>query len=204
MTDNGRKKPCADTQTPALIEAYRAGDDKAFEGLYKIHAPTLTRYIASYYYWHDQDQASDVVQHAFMVAADGLKRPPDAPGGFRGDAHFYTWLSRIANNKAKMIHQHDVTTAHFYADSIEFATEGDAPQSLTEEVMTHKLDTVAGWVRPPEDPADIVARHKFMQTVQDFLDKSSQKDPYYARGIAYMERLMDEDITNREIAEHID
>ena len=66
-----------------------AGDQEAFEALYRAYLPrvqaTILRRTA------DRDTAEDLVQITFMRAFRALK-------SFRGDAAFSTWLTQIALN----------------------------------------------------------------------------------------------------------
>lgn len=75
-----------------LVLRVQRGDKRAFDILvtkyqYKI-VKLVTRYV------HDQTEALDVAQEAFIKAYRALS-------GFRGDSAFYTWLYRIAINTAK-------------------------------------------------------------------------------------------------------
>ena len=75
-----------------LVLRVQKGDKRAFDILvskyqYKI-VKLVTRYV------HDQTEALDVAQEAFIKAYRALP-------GFRGDSAFYTWLYRIAINTAK-------------------------------------------------------------------------------------------------------
>ncbi|MFO1360431.1 RNA polymerase sigma factor RpoE [Plasticicumulans sp.] len=75
-----------------LVLRVQKGDKRAFDILvskyqYKI-VKLVTRYV------HDQTEALDVAQEAFIKAYRALS-------GFRGDSAFYTWLYRIAINTAK-------------------------------------------------------------------------------------------------------
>ena len=66
-----------------------AGDQEAFEALYRAYLPrvqaTILRRTA------DRDTAEDLVQITFMRAFHALR-------SFRGDAAFSTWLTQIALN----------------------------------------------------------------------------------------------------------
>lgn len=75
----------------ALIESARQGDSEAFGQLVQTYQDRLctamTHLVGCY------TEAEDVVQEAFVSAFFQLK-------SFRGDAAFYSWLYRIAHNKA--------------------------------------------------------------------------------------------------------
>jgi RNA polymerase sigma-70 factor (ECF subfamily) len=75
-----------------LIERVQRGDKKAFELLVVKYQRKLFRLVTRLI--HDQAEAEDVVQEAFIKAYRALPN-------FRGDSAFYTWLYRIGINTAK-------------------------------------------------------------------------------------------------------
>jgi RNA polymerase sigma-70 factor (ECF subfamily) len=75
-----------------LVERVQHGDKKAFELLVSKYQRKLMRLVSRLV--HDQAEAEDVVQEAFIKAYRAL-------ANFRGDAAFYTWLYRIGINTAK-------------------------------------------------------------------------------------------------------
>jgi RNA polymerase sigma-70 factor, ECF subfamily len=75
-----------------LVREVQAGNKRAYDFLvakyqYKVIA-LVNRFV------HDEFEAQDVAQEAFIKAYRALKN-------FRGDSAFYTWLYRIAVNTAK-------------------------------------------------------------------------------------------------------
>jgi len=76
----------------ALVERVQAGDKTAFDVLVQKYQSKIIR--LAYRYVHDQDEAMDIAQEAFIKAYKAL-------GRFRGDSAFYTWIYRIAINTAK-------------------------------------------------------------------------------------------------------
>lgn len=72
-----------------LIEAFLEGDDKAFRHIFHRHRQRLT-YVARKYTHNDTD-AQDIVQEAFLKASTALER-------YRGDAQLGTWLHRLVMN----------------------------------------------------------------------------------------------------------
>ncbi|HZT66540.1 MAG TPA: RNA polymerase sigma factor [Acidimicrobiales bacterium] len=79
-------------ETPeALVDAARAGDRSAFEEL--VRATYADTYALAFRMTGDEEDASDVLQEAYLRAYRGLRR-------FRGDAAFSTWLYRITANCA--------------------------------------------------------------------------------------------------------
>ncbi|MBT8117311.1 MAG: RNA polymerase sigma factor RpoE [Gammaproteobacteria bacterium] len=76
----------------ALVERVQGGDKAAFDILVQKYQSKIIQ--LAYRYVHDQDEAMDVAQEAFIKAYKAL-------GRFRGDSAFYTWIYRIAINTAK-------------------------------------------------------------------------------------------------------
>lgn len=76
----------------ALVERVQQGDSKAFDLLVLKYQHKIVQLVRRYV--HDQTEALDVAQEAFLKAYRALP-------GFRGDSAFYTWLYRIAINTAK-------------------------------------------------------------------------------------------------------
>lgn len=74
-----------------LVERSQRGDRDAFRQLYSRYHRRA--YALAFGVVHDQDDALDVVQEAFLKAHRSL-------GGFEGNASFYTWLYRIVMNVA--------------------------------------------------------------------------------------------------------
>jgi RNA polymerase sigma-70 factor (ECF subfamily) len=68
------------------------GDKHAFDVLVAKYQRRLMRVLSRLI--HDQAQAEDVMQEAFIQAYRALRN-------FRGDSAFYTWLYRIGINSAK-------------------------------------------------------------------------------------------------------
>ncbi len=77
------------TEERRMILRARAGDQGAFEALYRTYFHRV--YAAVAQRTRDRDEVEDLVQVAFMRAFQGL-------GTFRGEAAFSTWLTRIARN----------------------------------------------------------------------------------------------------------
>ena len=75
-----------------LVQRVQRGDKKAFDLLVLKYQRKLMRLVSRLV--HDQAEAEDIVQDAFIRAYRALPQ-------FRGDAAFYTWLYRIGVNTAK-------------------------------------------------------------------------------------------------------
>lgn len=76
----------------ALVERVQAGDKTAFDILVQKYQSKIIQ--LAYRYVHDQDEAMDIAQEAFIKAYKAIDR-------FRGESAFYTWIYRIAINTAK-------------------------------------------------------------------------------------------------------
>ena len=79
------------TEFGELVAAAKAGDRCAFDDLVK--ATYAQTYTLALRLTHNEEDARDVVQEAYLRAYKGLKK-------YRGDAQFTTWLYRITANCA--------------------------------------------------------------------------------------------------------
>jgi RNA polymerase sigma factor (sigma-70 family) len=75
----------------ALVEAVRAGDDAAFEELYRRYQPRIAAFVRNML--HDEARAEDVAQEAFLSALRRM-RATDA------EINFKPWIYQIARNAA--------------------------------------------------------------------------------------------------------
>lgn len=75
----------------ARVKLAKKGDRKAFESLFHKYRERIY-HVTFKYVWNRED-ALDVVQESFMKAYQALD-------SFKEDSNFYTWLCRIAINKA--------------------------------------------------------------------------------------------------------
>jgi RNA polymerase sigma-70 factor (ECF subfamily) len=81
--------PAADTSDGILARAYLAGDDEAFNTLYRLHHPRIVR--ALFARVHDRTIAEDLAQEAMLRSLQYLHRyDPTLP--------FWPWVKRIAFN----------------------------------------------------------------------------------------------------------
>lgn len=74
-----------------LIARCQAGDRHAFKRVYDLYSRAM--YNVAYRITADEDDASDVLQEAFISAFNHMDV-------YRGDATFGSWLKRIVVNKA--------------------------------------------------------------------------------------------------------
>jgi RNA polymerase sigma-70 factor (ECF subfamily) len=76
-------------EAAGLVARARAGDQEAFEALYRSHVAKV--FALALRLTGDRDQAAELVQDTFVRAWEALPR-------FRGDSALGTWLHRIAVN----------------------------------------------------------------------------------------------------------
>ncbi|MFO1489547.1 MAG: sigma-70 family RNA polymerase sigma factor [Kiritimatiellia bacterium] len=83
----------ADPDPPdqVLVQRARGGDLDAYDVLVRRHHSRL--YGMVFNMTRSRQDAEDLLQEVFVKAYDALK-------GFKGDAAFYTWIYRIAVNRA--------------------------------------------------------------------------------------------------------
>lgn len=77
----------------ALVRAAKKGDLEAFSEL--VHRYDRNIFRIAQHITHNEEDAQDVVQDAFLKAYQNLEQ-------FQGNSKFYTWLVRIAVNEALM------------------------------------------------------------------------------------------------------
>ncbi len=80
----------------ALLNAFRNGDDTAFDGLIGMYSAKL--YKVAYALLGSRQDAEEVVQDTFLRAYRALQ-------SFRGESSLETWLHRIALNLARNKYQ---------------------------------------------------------------------------------------------------
>jgi RNA polymerase sigma-70 factor (ECF subfamily) len=86
--------PAPPKDLASLVVSARGGDRAALEAL--VRATYADSYALAYRLTGNEDDASDVVQEAYLRAYRGLRR-------FRGEAQFTTWLYRITANCASTV-----------------------------------------------------------------------------------------------------
>ena len=118
------------TDDLALVRACKNGDCAAFEAIVKRYDRKLFR-IAQYL-MHNQEDAEDAVQEAFLKAFQHLDQ-------FREEAKFSTWLTRIAMNQALMLLRKRRSKREVSIDDDFQSEDGDLPFE------------VADWAPNPED-----------------------------------------------------
>ncbi len=159
-----------------LVDRARNGDPEAFRVLFERYRRRA--YALAYGMLHNQDDALDVVQEAFIKAHRYLDK-------FQGNSSFYTWLYRIVMNlaidhirKAKRARHVDFNDALAHH-------EDDAP--VGEEAL---LPRMLG-----ANPHKSFARAEIREQIQAALDTLSENH----RAVLIMREL--EGMTYEEMAE---
>lgn len=124
-----------------LVERVQRGDKKAFELLVSKYQRKLMRLVCRLV--HDQAEAEDVVQEAFIKAYRALPN-------FRGESAFYTWLYRIGVNTAK---NHLVTQGR------------RAPTSTEADIEEAETFVDADGLRDINTPESLLASKQIAETV---------------------------------------
>jgi RNA polymerase sigma-70 factor, ECF subfamily len=88
-----QKRVGEDVSELALVQAAKKGDLEAFSEL--VHRYDRNIFRIAQHITHNEEDAQDVVQDAFLKAYQNLEQ-------FQGNSKFYTWLVRIAVNEALM------------------------------------------------------------------------------------------------------
>lgn len=135
-----------------LVRRAQAGDYPAFEALvskYERPMYTLTRRIVG-----NPEDAEDAVQEAFSSVVEHL-------GDFRGEASFYTWLSRIATNHALKIlrKRRGLTTVPLDEESLAEARDLPRPEFI------------APWATDPESAGKDPSIRALLETALGELDE---------------------------------
>ena len=112
-----------ETSELSLVQAAKKGDLEAFSDLVKRYDRNIFR-IAQHI-THNEDDAQDVVQEAFLKAYQNLNQ-------FQGNSKFYTWLVRIAVNEALMKLRRRRTDRTVSIDEDVETEEGSMPREVAD------------------------------------------------------------------------
>lgn len=99
-----------------LVDRARAGDLAAYDALVRQHQERI--YATLYHMTSNHEDAADLTQETFLKAHRALK-------SFKGDASFFTWLYRIAVNKAINFLKRRHRRQHFSLNDLDFGAEHD-------------------------------------------------------------------------------
>jgi RNA polymerase sigma-70 factor (ECF subfamily) len=141
------------TDVGELVAAAKAGDRGAFDELVK--ATYAQTYTLALRLTHNEEDARDVVQEAYLRAYKGLKK-------YRGDAQFTTWLYRITANCAATLlskgnkHRHD-DLDDSAATLFDERPEADPSVSADASILRDRVDAALAHL-PPRLRAVVVLR----------------------------------------------
>lgn len=133
-------------EQPELVAAIRRADPQALEGVVRENLPGLLRTARAA--GLSPDRAEDVVQASLMVF---IQRAAD----FDGRARASTWIQGILVRK--IWEERRVVRRENDQDDIDLVVES-------------RFDTRGNWVRPPQGPAEALARGEFRRELQTCLD----------------------------------
>jgi RNA polymerase sigma-70 factor (ECF subfamily) len=143
----------ADEDLPLVVRA-RSGDYEAFEALVQKHERrvlTLAMRIV-----RQQHDAEEVVQQTFLSVIEHIQ-------GFREEARFGTWLTRIATNHAlALLRKRAIRRTISYTEQPSEEGYGDIPRP----------DMIAEWGETPEQ---IASRRETRRLVDEALEELDEK-----------------------------
>lgn len=145
----------ADHEDIERISAFLAGDDTAFEFLFDKYREKV--YGIAFRFVRNKEDALEVTQDVFIRVYQGLAK-------FKTDSKFYTWLYRIATNRAIDYLRSRKTHPAITASTLENAA-GDDAGSFTDRVA----DTRA------VDPSENAQRREMADCVLAAVDQLSEK-----------------------------
>jgi RNA polymerase sigma-70 factor, ECF subfamily len=141
------------TDVGELVAAAKTGDRGAFDELVK--ATYAQTYTLALRLTHNEEDARDVVQEAYLRAYKGLKK-------YRGDAQFTTWLYRITANCAATLlskgnkHRHD-DLEDSASTLFDERPEADPSVSADASILRDRVDAALAHL-PPRLRAVVVLR----------------------------------------------
>jgi RNA polymerase sigma-70 factor, ECF subfamily len=113
-----------------LVEALRAGDERAFEQLIRMYQASLIRVAQMYV--SSRAVAEEVVQETWLAVLNGI-------GRFEGRSSLKTWIFRIVANRAK-------TRGEREGRTVPFSSLGPPEPAVEGERFDH-----GHWASPPPD-----------------------------------------------------
>ena len=128
----------SDQDEARLVAAVAAGDLKAFETLYRLYHPKLTRFLMNMV--HRRQLAEEALDDAMMV----VWRRPES---FNGTSKVSTWIFAIAYRTAlKALSRHDEPREDLLAEqrvSPEASAERQIEAQETHAVLQHAMDQLS-------------------------------------------------------------
>lgn len=99
-----------------LVQRAQSGDMDAYDGLIRRYQERI--YATLYHMTANHEDANDLTQEAFIKAYKALKT-------FKGDSSFFTWIYRIAINKAINFLKSKRNKVHMSLNDLDFNAEHD-------------------------------------------------------------------------------
>ena len=149
-----------------LVRAVLEGDATAYRGLVEKYQNRV--YHMVYGMLRNREDAKDITQEAFVKAYDKLE-------SFRLDSSFYTWLYRIAHNRA-----------------IDFIRKQKRRKQTSFEEEIAKRDAAIAEIHHQDSPRRTIERRELYDRIMDAMDQlpPEQKQVVLLReleGLAYKE-----------------
>jgi RNA polymerase sigma-70 factor (ECF subfamily) len=141
----------SDAEDLQKVGEFLAGDTGAFEFLFEKYREKI--YGIAYRFVHNKEEALEVTQEVFLRVYQGLK-------SFKTDAKFFTWLYRIAVNRAI-----DFARARKTRRAVELEAAGEEGKGLLERLPNSKS----------QDPADLLINKELGSTLLRAVDTLSPK-----------------------------
>jgi RNA polymerase sigma-70 factor (ECF subfamily) len=123
-------EPAPQLEEMQLVEALRAGDERAFEELIRMYQGALLRVAQMYV--SSRAVAEDVVAETWLAVLNGIDR-------FEGRSSLKTWIFRILTNRAKTRGQRE-------GRSIPFSALGESEPAVEPDRFDH-----GQWATLPAD-----------------------------------------------------
>jgi len=148
-----------------LVAAAQRGEREAFDEL--VRRTYVDVYTLAVRLTANEEDASDVVQEAYLRAWKGIRR-------FRGDAQFSTWMYRITANAASTMTQRrrrqQATHIEDVAEPVEMRLEHQ-PEGAAESAAALEELSIAVSELPPKLRAIIVLKDVYGLTHEDIAEE---------------------------------
>jgi len=134
-----------------LIEALRAGDERAFEQLIRMYQASLIRVAQMYV--SSRAVAEEVVQETWLAVLNGI-------GRFEGRSSLKTWIFRIVANRAK-------TRGEREGRIVPFSALGPPEPAVAGERFDH-----GHWASPPADwPEERLLGEETQRVIENAIER---------------------------------
>jgi len=158
--DSGRRDDLAE-----LVTAAQMGEREAFDEL--VRRTYVEMYTLAVRLTANEEDASDVVQEAYLRAWKGIRR-------FRGDAQFSTWMYRITANAASTMTQRrrrqQATHIDDVAEPVEMRLELQ-PEGAAESAAALEELSIAVSELPPKLRAIVVLKDVYGLSHEDIAEE---------------------------------